>query len=811
MKLPLVPFLLVAFPVPTGTALVAAEAAATPPLPATKIAPAPPLRAQEFDLADVRLGEGPFRAAMRRDRDYLLRLDPDRLLHNFRVNVGLPSQAQPYGGWEAPRVELRGHAVGHYLSACALMFRSTGDAELKRRIDHLIAELAKCQAASPEAGFGAGYLSAFPESLIVRVEKGQPVWAPWYTLHKILAGLLDSYRLAGNTQAFDVLVKEAAWIQARLDRLTPEQIQVMLKTEFGGMNEVLANLYALTGDPAHLRLARLFDHAAVFDPLARGEDKLDGLHANTQIPKVIGAAREYELTGEPRYRTIAENFWRDVALRRSYVIGGDSDHEHFFPPTDFARHLSAETAETCNTYNMLKLTRQLFSWAPDAAEMDFYERGLFNHILASQDPDEGMFVYLMALKPGHFKTYSTPENSFWCCVGTGMENHAKYADTIFHHDGQETLFVNLFIAAELDWKGKGVRVVQETNFPAEDGARLTIHTDKPVEFALRIRHPGWATEGMAVAVNGARLADSAATRPGSYGEIRRVWRDGDRVDVKVPLTLHPEPLPNAPNLIALLYGPIVLAADLGAPEVADYVRDQLDDARVPGPIAPVLVRGTEGTGDVWLQNAITREPGEPLAFRLRSAAQPDPLTLLPFYQLHHRRFTVYWPVLSPAENAARLREIAAAEEQIRRTEQRALDRVVAGDPASEGAHGFAPAKADGKPADTGSLAGHPWRHALRGGSFSYALRSGSAAGAQPLAVACTFAGNDAGTSFDVLLDGTKIATAKLDGGHASQFIEQTFPIPPELTRGKDTITVKFQAPRGGATASVFACALVPAP
>ncbi|HWI59158.1 MAG TPA: beta-L-arabinofuranosidase domain-containing protein, partial [Bacillota bacterium] len=343
-----------------------------------KVPPAVARQAAPFDLQQVRLLDGPFREAMLRDKAYLLSLDPDRLLHTFRVNAGLPSSAQPYGGWEEPKCELRGHSVGHYLSACALMYASTGEEALKQRANLLVAELAKCQAAAPQQGFHPGYLSAFPESFIDRVEARQSVWAPWYTLHKIYAGLLDTYQLCGNPQALEVLARAADWIQYRVDHLSEAQMQKSLDTEFGGMNEVLANLYAVTGNPQHLRLARAFDHQRLFEPLAQREDRLDGLHANTQIPKMIGAAREYELTGETRYRDIAEYFWQRVAQRRSYVIGGHSDGEHFFPVTDFAKHLSPATTETCNTYNMLKLTRHLFGWEPNAQLMDFYERALYN-------------------------------------------------------------------------------------------------------------------------------------------------------------------------------------------------------------------------------------------------------------------------------------------------------------------------------------------------------------------------------------------------------------------------------------------------
>ena len=447
-----------------------------------------PLVARPFPLSAVRLLAGPFAEAQQRNCDVLLQLDPDRLLHMFRVTAGLPSPAEPYGGWEAPQVEVRGHALGHYLSACSLTYAATGDARFKERADHIVAALAECQKALPQQGAHPGYLSAFAESFIDRVEAGQSVWAPWYVLHKIMAGLLDAYQLCDNQQALEVLVKMADWIRFRMDRLTLEQQQAMLRNEFGGMNEILANLYAVTGHPDHLRMARVFDDRFVFDPWARSEDRLDGLHANTQVPKAIGAAREYEVTGEARYLDIARNFWQRVALERSYVIGGHSDREHFFPPAEFARHLGPETAETCNTYNMLKLTRHLFEVEPSATVMDFYERALYNHILASQDPKRGMFVYLMSLKPGHFKSYSTLDNSFWCCFGTGLENHAKYADTIFSH-GADSLYVNLFIPAELDWKEKGLRVRQETQFPAADSIQLRFQAKNPVDLTLQIRRP----------------------------------------------------------------------------------------------------------------------------------------------------------------------------------------------------------------------------------------------------------------------------------------------------------------------------------
>lgn len=578
----------------TQLLLIGLALAARPTLPvaaadpiATPVSPLFVPRARSFPAADVRLLPGPFLDAQRRNERYLLSLDPDRLLHTFRLNVGLPTSAKPYGGWEEPKIELRGHSLGHYLSALALASASSGDPRFCQRAEAIVAELAKCQAASPGAGFNAGYLSAFPESFIDRVEARQPVWAPWYTLHKIMAGLLEVHQLCGNAQALAVVAGMADWIKFRVDRLPPAQMQASLDAEFGGMNEVLANLYAVTGNPEHLRLAKAFDHARMFDPLARGEDRLNGFHANTQIPKMIGAAREFELTGDPRYRDIARTFWEAVAERRSYVIGGHSDTEHFFPVNEFARHLSPDTAETCNTYNMLKLTHHLWEWEPSARTMDFYERGLYNHILASQDPATGMFVYLMSLKPGHFKTYSTPHDSFWCCVGTGMENHAKYADLIFAH-AADSLLVNLFIPAELHWRERGVVVRQETEFPDEGVTRLGFQCAQPTELTVKIRRPGWAGNGFAVRVNGRK--QSALGAADAYVAITRTWQSGDRLEVNLPLKLRAEPLPGASNIVALLYGPIVLAGELGREGMpSPYARVQTDLNGVPAPEVPVFV------------------------------------------------------------------------------------------------------------------------------------------------------------------------------------------------------------------------------
>jgi DUF1680 family protein len=623
--------------------LIVTVAAAQPPAAVTDGArPGRPiaLSAEPFPLSQVRLLNGPFRDAMERDETYLLSLDCDRLLYNFRVNAKLPTQARPYGGWEAPSGELRGHSVGHYLSACSLMYASTGDTRFKERADKIVACFAECQDALGSNATHFGYMSAFPESFIDRVETGRQVWAPWYTLHKIMAGLFDANQLCGNAQALEVLTNMANWVKFRQDRLTVEQMQSSLKTEYGGMNEVLANLYGVTRNADYLKAAEAFNQKSLFDPLAAGDDRLNGLHANTQIPKMIGAARQYELTGSKRDEDIASFFWERVALHRSYVIGGDSDREHFFPTNDFARHLSAETAETCNTYNMLKLTRHLFSWDPSARTMDFYERALYNDILASQDPDQGMFVYLMSLKPGHFKTYSTPENSFWCCVGTGMENHAKYGDTIYFHNDQ-SLFVNLFIPSELSWPEKGLGVRQETKFPESEATRLNIKAAKPVSLAMQIRWPEWS-EKLAVRVNG--RSQKISGKPGGYVSLSRTWLDGDHVDIQLAMKLHTEPLPGASNIVAVLYGPVVLAGELGTNGMPNpYARGQTDLVRISDPAVPVFV------GDATSILKQIKGAGAPLVFQTRKLGQPNEVTLVPFYRANHERYTVYWNLVSAAD------------------------------------------------------------------------------------------------------------------------------------------------------------------
>ena len=752
-----------------------------------------PLRAAPFNLEDVRLLDGPFRDAMLRDQKYLLELDSDRLLHNFRVTAGLPSTAKPLGGWEEPTGELRGHTVGHYLSACAMMYASTGDARFKNKADAMVAELAKVQQAMPAKGFHQGYLSAYPEEFFDRVDKRMQVWAPYYTLHKIMAGLLDMYLYCDNRQALDVVTRMADWVKFRVDRLTDEQQQAALETEHGGMNEVLANIYSATGNPEYLRIAYKFNHKALFDQWAAGVDNLDTprrLHGNTQFPKVIGAAREYELTGEQRYYDIAKFFWDRVALHRSFVIGGNTDGESFFPIDQFSKHLGPSSTETCNTYNMLKLTRHMFALDPSTEKMDFYERGLFNHILASQDPDTGMMCYYVPLRPGAFKTYSTPDKSFWCCVGTGMENPSKYGDTIYFHDDQ-SLYFNLFIASQLTWKEKGLVVRQETKFPEQDTTQLTLQCSKPVRLTLKVRYPLWAQSGIILAVNGRN--EQVTAKPGTYVAVEREWKSGDTLQVRLPMSLHMEKMPDDPSVVALLYGPIVLAGDLG--------REGLTPETRYGPSAPQLGRVQPVVVPAFVGNAkdvlakVKPVAGVPLHFQTSGLAQPKDVSLVPFYKASDIRYTVYWKVYSPEEWAKRKADIAASESHRAEIERRTLDAVNINDPQSEAAHNL---QQQNSP-NTGVFQGKRVREA-RNGWFSYDLK---VLPDKPMLLVCTFIGSEGRRrAFDILVDGEKVATEQLEI-HPTELFDKEYKLPEQLTLGKQKITVKFQALPNSTAGQVF--------
>jgi len=595
--------------------------------------------AQIFMLDRIKLLDGPYRDAMERDRTYLLSLDPDRFLYYFRLSTGLKPKADAYGGWE----EKVGRMLGHYLSACAMSGRATGDASLLQRQSYVVGQLAECQRANADGYVGglADGKRIFTEIAAANIYLNKiglnGVHAPWYMLHKMAAGLRDAYVYTQNDQALAVLIGFSDWASQLTGKLSDAEMQKMLSDEHGGMNEVFADLYAITGKEKYLALSRRFNHTAVLAPLTEGTDDLTGLHANTQIPTVLGLYRQYEVAGDAPARKGGEFFWTTVTQDRSYVNGGDSDMERFYPKGQMGQNLSVATAETCNSYNMVKLTDRLFAGSPREELAAYSERVLWNHILASLDTSSPSMTYYMSLKPGHFKTFSKPYDSFWCCVGTGMENHVKYGESLYFHSPEE-LWINQFIASEVLWEAKKMSVVQTTRFPHEQQSQWTVTCAKPVQATLNLRHPQWAGAGFQVKVNG-RIA--AQSNPGSYLKLHRTWHNGDVIIASLPMQLAAEPMPDDPSLKAMLYGPLVLAGLLGKegmPAAAPYAAgDQLEFRSVADPDVPTLIAPSDST-----QNVLTASG--PLEFTAVPGSTGAPIRFVPLATVTRDRYSVYWRI-----------------------------------------------------------------------------------------------------------------------------------------------------------------------
>ena len=746
--------------------------------------------AQPFELSEVQLLDSPFKHAMELDGKYLLSLDPDRLLRDYRKDAGLKPKGESYGGWE--KEGIAGHTLGHYLSACSMMYASTGDKRFKDRVTYIVDELDTCQRAN-----GNGYVAGIPNGKKIFAEvaagdiRAQPFdlnggWVPWYNLHKLFAGLLDANHYCNNSIALRVAVKLADWAYNETKNLTEKQVQKMLACEQGGMNEAMAELYARTGIKKYLKLAYLFHMNAVLNPLSMREDILSGIHSNTQIPKIIGLARIYELTGDTSAYTAAEFFWDRVVNHHSYVIGGNGDYEYFGPADSLSNFLDDNTCETCCTYNMLKLTIHLFSWNPTTEFADYYERALYNDILASQNPEDGMFCYYVSLRPGSHRTFSTPYNSFWCCVGTGMENHSKYGGSIYFHN-DDSLWVNLFIASDLNWTEKGLSLKQETNYPFENSSSFIFNCKKPMEMSILFRYPSWAKEGMNILVNGKE--QKITSGPGSYIEVRRVWQSGDKVEVKIPMSLHLAAMPDDHNRVAVMYGPIVLAGELGT--------DNDPDANKFGYV-PVMITDNKPI-DEWIKPVDIKQ----LEFRTVGAGTPKDVTLYPFYKLFDKRYSVYWDIFTKDEWSRKKEEYEAEQERLRKIEAATIDFVQPGDSLLEKGHNL-----QGKNMDSGEAFDSQWRHAYDGGWFSYDMK---VIADKQMALVCKYWGGDGGgRSFDILVDSVKVGTQSLTKSQPGRFFYATYLIPNGLTNGKEKVTVMFEPHKGDIAGGVFGVRMVEA-
>lgn len=595
-----------------------------------------------FDLSEVRLLPGRVRQNLERDSAWMVNVSVDRLIHSFRTNAGVYAgreggyeSVRKYGGWESLDCELRGHTAGHLMSAYSLMYAATGDNIFKLKGDSIVTALAEVQDV-----LGNGYLSAFPEELINRNLRGKSVWAPWYTLHKLFSGLIDQYLYAGNGQALDIVKKMGDWAYNKLKPQSEETRRLMLRNEFGGMNEAFCNLYSITGDERYKWLADYFYHNDVLDPLKNGNYDFGTKHTNTFIPKLIGEARNYELSGNVTSRSIAEGFWNEVTAHHSFATGSCSQKEHFFPVERFSDFINGYTGESCCTYNMLKLTRHLFCWNPSAQMADYYERALFNHILGQQDPETGMVCYFLPLKSGAYKLYSTKEQSFWCCVGSGFESHAKYAESIYFK-GKNEVMVNLFIPSVLTSNELGVTLRQNTGFPYSDKTVLTVDRAPEKSMKISLRYPYWSGTPT-VRVNGKKVP--VKTGPSSYITLNRRWKAGDRIEMTCPMKLHMESAPDNPQRAVLLYGPVVLAGQMGTEGVKSFFSDPTVrndyytyDYRVPASLCDTL---HADPNDI---TATVRSAGGKLRFKTSEG-----YVLLPFFDTHHTRHVVYWNI-APAK------------------------------------------------------------------------------------------------------------------------------------------------------------------
>ena len=711
-----------------------------------------------FPLGAVRLRPSPYLTAVESNGAYLLRLEPDRFLHNFRVSAGLKPKGDVYGGWES--LSLAGHSLGHYLSACSLMFSQTGETPYQQRVTYIVGELAECQAAH-----GDGYVGGFTrkrgevdedgKNIFPEIVKGDirsapfslnGAWSPLYTLHKLFAGLLDS----NDPKALQIAVGLGQYLDGVFSRLSEEQMQKMLACEYGGLNESYVQLYERTNDARWLVTARrIYDHT-VLDPLTRRSDELNGLHSNTQVPKIIGVARLHEVTHETGYRTAAQFFWQTVTQNHSYVIGGNADRESFEAP--LSHYVTDQTCEACNTYNMLKLTRQLYMWQPDAAYFDYYERAHLNHILAQHDPDTGMYAYMMPLMAGARREFSKPFDDFWCCVGTGMESHSKHGDSIYWTRGDE-LIVNLYIPSELTWKEQGATFAMRTDYPYAGEVYFEVtHLDKPRTFAIRFRKPGWCNHAV---LEGSVLQDG-------YLIVRRQWRAGDQLNLKLDMPLRAEPIRDDPNLLALLRGSMVMAADLG-PADEPFTGE-----------APVLV------------GASTEE------------ALKNTLPLKPFFCQYDRRSAVYFPRMTEqqwqVEQAARANE----KKRIADLDARSVDIIELGEKDSEARHQFKAGTSE-----TVLYRGRNGRWARSKTPFEFRVRNSD----QPLTLQATYWGKQRGSQFKIYADGLQIGSEVMHGGGPIAFVERSYALPKSA---REFVVIRFEPEANAGAGPVFGCRVLKA-
>ena len=763
----------------------------------------------EFPLGDVVLLDGPFKHARDLNIKVLLKYDVDRLLQPFRKEAGLPEKGLRYSNWAG----LDGHIGGHYLSAMAMNYAATGNRECKKRMEYMIAQLKACQDANTKNNpdWGTGYAGGVPNSKTIwsTLEKGDfnafhAAWVPWYNIHKMYAGLRDAWLYTGNEDAKIVFLKFCDWAINITSALTDAQMQSMLDTEHGGMNEIFADAYQMTGDEKYLAAAKRFSHRMLLDAMSADNDNLDNKHANTQVPKAIGFQRIAEVSHDGKYNDAASFFWETVTGKRTLAFGGNSRRE-FFPSvaasSDFINDV--EGPESCNSYNMLKLTRDLFRTHSSVKYIDYYERTLYNHILSTQHPVHGGYVYFTPVRPRHYRVYSSPNEAMWCCVGSGMENHGKYNEFIYTHQN-DSLFLNLFIASQLNWKEKGITIRQETKFPYEEQTKLII-TKGASHFKLMIRYPSWVDEGaLKILVNGKPITHTA--HPSSFIAIDRSWKAGDVVQVLLPMHNSIEHLPNVANYIALLHGPILLGATTGTEDVAGLVADDsrwghiASGKKLPIDKAPIIISDDIST----VTDNLMPVRNESLHFTMNKLKMGNPVTLMlePFYQIHDARYMMYWMALTNMQYQSFVDSIAIAEKRKLALQKRTVDFVAPGEQQPEADHYIEQSNSN-----SGNRFDEFWRDARNEGYFSFKMATNNETN---LNLMVRYWGAERGDrKFDIYIDDEKLLTENnTEKWNQQKFQDVEYAIPGSMLKDKSYVRVRFQALPGNLAGPVFYIRLV---
>lgn len=737
---------------------------------------------KSFPMSQVKLIDPYLKNAFQKEIEYLLSFDCDKLLSFFCKTKGLTPKAENYGGWE--NTEIRGHSLGHYLSALAQVYATTKDTIIYERLQYMMKELSACQ-------FENGYLSAFPEEFFDRVENRKPVWVPWYTMHKIIAGLLTVYELTEIETAYEIVTKLGDWVYSRTDKWTPEIQVKVLAVEYGGMNDCMYELFKITKNEKHSIAAHKFDEVELFSKIHDGEDILNNRHANTTIPKFLGALNRYFVYDETEkfYLDACKQFWNIVVKKHSYITGGNSEGEHFGEPNILDAERTATNCETCNTYNMLKLSRGLFQITGDKKYADFYERTFINAILSSQNPDTGMTMYFQPMATGYFKIYSTPFNHFWCCTGTGMENFSKLNDSLYFHN-DDRIFVNMYISSSVNWAEKKVLITQNTDIPNTENAYFKINCENETELTLCFRIPTWS-KGMNLKIN-----DKASSfkEDNGYAIVNSIFKDNDCIEITFGIEAEFTALPDNVNALAFTYGPLVLSASLGTEKMEESNTGIL--VRIPSKHVEIkdyiIIKGQ--SIDTWKKNFksnFIKTEGK-LEFRLKGTDEDTELLFTPHYKQYTQRYGIYWILVE--EGSEELKNYLLEKQHAELIQKAEIDSIQIGNDQYELSH-----KVAGEETESGDREGFHYRYAKPNGWFSYEMKVSNTEDSYLelcyLPVGCK-------EGFDIFIDDSLLSHEIMANLPWFKPVTKSYLIPKNLINNKATVTVKFAAKGDNNTARI---------